>query len=50
MWIVWIAVGVAIGWFIPQPTLTWQDGSFTPQKVGLLKWVWLWLRDKAGMN
>lgn len=50
MWIVYIAIGVAIGWLIPQPQLTWQDGSPLGTKVGLLKWVWLWVRDKAGMN
>jgi hypothetical protein len=50
MTIVWIAIGVAIGWVIPQPTLTWPDGTSSGQKVGLLAWVWLWVRDKAGMN
>ena len=50
MWLLWIAIGIAIGWLIPQPQLTWQDGSFDHKRVGLLKWVWLWVRDKAGMN
>lgn len=47
MWIVWIVIGIAIGWLIPQPQLQWAD---EPVKVGLLKWVWLWTRDKFGMN
>jgi hypothetical protein len=45
-----ILIGVAAGWLIPQPTLTWDDGTRDGQKVGLLKWGWLWVRDKAGMN
>ena len=47
MALIYIAIGVAIGWVIPQPTLTW---SGTGERVGLLKWSWLWVRDKFGMN
>ena len=49
MFVLYIAIGVAVGWLIPQPQLTHYDGV-TPTKVGLLKWIWLWIRDKAGMN
>lgn len=49
MWVLWIMIGVAVGWLIPQPQLTWYTGVM-PQKVGLLKYLWLWVRDKAGMN
>lgn len=47
MWIIYIIVGVTIGWLIPQPQLQWGDDI---QKVGVLTWVWRWVRDKAGMN
>lgn len=47
MWIIWLAIGCAMGWIIPQPTLKWKD---SPDRVGLLKWVWLHIRDAAGMN
>lgn len=47
MWIIYLAIGVAIGWLIPQPQLTWEGQT---AKVGLLRWIWLWTRDKVGMN
>lgn len=47
MWIVWLVVGVAIGWLIPQPIVTW---SGTGERVGLLRWSWLRIRDIFGMN
>jgi hypothetical protein len=45
MFIVWIAVGVAIGWLIPQPTLTYKR---TGERVGLLRWLWLSARFQVG--
>lgn len=47
MTIIWLAVGVAIGWVIPQPTLVW---SGTGERVGVLRWSWLKVRDLFGMN
>lgn len=47
MWIIWITIGVAIGWLIPQPKLRWSGNG---QEYGLLAWTWMWIRDKAGMN
>jgi hypothetical protein len=42
MFLLWIAVGCVIGWFVPQPTLTYAP---TGERVGLVKWVYLKARD-----
>jgi hypothetical protein len=47
MWIVWLAIGVAIGWLIPQPVVTWPG---TGERLGVLAWSWRWIRNKLGVN